>query len=425
MSAEQSRAGWLENGTSWRSAGRQQQAAQLMCKMPKMWLAAVCGRLSGARPAQGSCYHLTFIGTTAASLQSAASAPGPAAEIATVTPSCSLMMPESNINWRFLIPTTPCRRGGGGGEKWVVTTATGCWGWGWWWRSTICKYNSSFIQLQYWSPATVATLHTAAPFNQVTEVDCTARASGSVDISGSQWRGAETREDYLLSRERTLLILGVLFFEVLRNWCRTCWLIECVGRPTRRVAAWHHTGTGTGTLTLRCGSRWRATCWAWRGWGGRAGGRHRWRGAARAGRGGTPAAGGRGPRRCPGGRGWGPPWRPLPPPSCHCSSVCGLTTAPSTAAGPGWGGLAKCGSPRCCGWQLLAGPGWACQAVLASGSCSGPGLALDTVLSFTGTRHTLGSRHTRHTLGTRQSSVFWVTVVSLGISLRWGREAGG
>ena len=73
----------------------------------------------------------------------------------------------------------------------------------------------------------------------------------------------------------------------------------------------------------------------------------------------------------------------------------------------------------------LAAAGWACQAVLASGSCSGPGLALDTVLSFTGTRHTLGSRHTRHTLGTRQSSVFWVTVVSLGISLRWGREAGG
>ena len=31
-------------------------------------------------------------------------------------------------------------------------------------------------------------LHTGAPFNQVTEADCTARASGS------QWRSAVTRE---------------------------------------------------------------------------------------------------------------------------------------------------------------------------------------------------------------------------------------
>ena len=75
------------------------------------------------------------------------------------------------------------------------------------------------------------------------------------------------------------------------------------------------------------------------------------------------------------------------------------------------------------GWQLLAGPRLGLPSSFSKRQLQrsgvGPGLALDTVLSFTGTRHTLG------TLGTRQSSVFWVTVVSLGISLQWVREAGG
>ena len=58
-------------------------------------------------------------------------------------------------------------------------------------------------------------LHTAAPFIQVTEADCTARASGYQWITVASC--VHPREDYLFSGKRTLLIRRVICFKVLRN----------------------------------------------------------------------------------------------------------------------------------------------------------------------------------------------------------------